>query len=73
MVFLALMAFSGGLVGASDDHLIFTSPNMNFVPQLVLSRVEVKIRADSHFKIKDPIQWPQLLSFKYSHMSCIQQ
>ena len=73
MVSLALMAFSDGLIRASGDHLIFMSPNINFVPQSVLSRIEVKIHADSCFGIEDPIQWLQLLSFKYSHMSCIQR
>ena len=67
------MSFLDGLVEAASDcnSAVITSPNMNFILQPVLSRVEVKTRADGRFEIEDPIQWPQFLSFKYSYFSCI--
>ena len=51
------MAFSDSLVEVVSDcnSTVITLPNINFKQQLVLSRVEVKICADSYFRIEDPI------------------
>lgn len=75
IISVAVMSFSDGLVEAASDcnSAVITSLNMNFILQPVLSRVEVKTHADGHFRIEDPIQWSQFLSFKYSHFSCILQ
>lgn len=69
----AIMRFSDRLAAADSycDHTVITLPNMDFIPQPVIGRVKVKLRVDGRFGVEDPIQWPQLLSFKYSHFSCI--
>ena len=73
IISVAIMAFFDNLVGATSDcnSAVIMLPNMNFILQPSMGRVKVKTHADGHFRIKDLIQWPQFLSFKYSYFSCI--
>ena len=60
IISIAVISFSDDLVEAASNcnSAVITLLNMNFILQLVLSRIEVKTCADSCFGIEDPIQWP---------------
>ncbi|KAJ3483972.1 hypothetical protein NLI96_g5943 [Meripilus lineatus] len=65
--------FQDGLVGTGLDcgEWVITSPNMDFVPQPVLGRIQVLVREDGRYGVEDPIQWPQFFSTKYCHFPLI--
>ncbi|KAG2134060.1 uncharacterized protein EDB93DRAFT_1254669 [Suillus bovinus] len=53
-----------------DGQLVFTSPNMNFVPQLYNNPSDiVQARADGKFWTMDPFQWPQITDLWYAWWS----
>ncbi|KAG2033056.1 hypothetical protein BDR03DRAFT_1014710 [Suillus americanus] len=55
---------------AYDSQLIFTSPNMTFVPQLYDNPSDsVQVRADGKFWAMDPFQWPQIFSDDFEPLS----
>ncbi|KAG2076459.1 hypothetical protein BDR04DRAFT_1148915 [Suillus decipiens] len=50
-----------------DGQLVFTSPNMTFVPQLYDNPSDiVQVRADGKFWAMDPFQWPQMYADAYT-------
>ncbi|KAG1883465.1 hypothetical protein F4604DRAFT_1983247 [Suillus subluteus] len=52
---------------AYDGQLVFTSPNMTFVPQLYDNPSNiVQARADGKFWAMDPFQWPQMYADAYT-------
>ncbi|KAG2119473.1 uncharacterized protein F5147DRAFT_766964 [Suillus discolor] len=52
---------------AYDGQLVFTSPNMTFVPQLYNNPSNiVQARADGKFWAMDPFQWPQMYADAYT-------
>ncbi|KAJ3473404.1 hypothetical protein NLI96_g13019 [Meripilus lineatus] len=67
------MTFKDALVATASQcgNTVITSPNMNYIPIPALGQLCVQIRADGRFGVEDPIQWPQMLSHKYCHYSCI--
>ena len=57
IISVAVMSFSDSLIGAASDcnSAVITSLNMNFILQLVPSRIEVKTHMNGYFGIEDPI------------------
>ncbi|KAG1877496.1 hypothetical protein F4604DRAFT_1924138 [Suillus subluteus] len=52
---------------AYDGQLVFTSPNMTFIPQLYDNPSNiVQARADGKFWAMDPFQWPQMYADAYT-------
>ncbi|KAG1847704.1 hypothetical protein F4604DRAFT_1935748 [Suillus subluteus] len=57
-----------------DGQLIFTLPNMTFVPQLYDNPSDiVQARADGKFWVMDPFQWPQMYADAYTWSFTIPQ
>ncbi|KAG1803427.1 uncharacterized protein BJ212DRAFT_1487030 [Suillus subaureus] len=55
---------------AYDGQLIFTSPNMTFVPQLYDNPSNiVQVRVDGGFWVMNPFQWPQITDLWYAWWS----
>lgn len=55
------------------EQWVLTSPNVDFIPEPVLDRIQVLVRQDGRFGVEDPIQWPQLFSTTWSHYALIQR
>ncbi|KAG1859543.1 hypothetical protein DFJ58DRAFT_840125 [Suillus subalutaceus] len=48
---------------AYDGQLVFTLPNMTFIPQLYDNPSNImQARADGKFWVMDPFQWPQIFT-----------
>ena len=54
---VAILVFSDGLMSAASNcgTAVITLPNMDFISQLVLGRIEVQLCADSCFRVEDLI------------------
>ena len=50
-----------GYYGPSDKYVV-TSPNMDYIPEIVYGNIEVFRRGDGHFGLHDPIRWPQMFA-----------
>lgn len=40
---------------------VITSPNMEYIPHPVVGELAITRRANGHFGVHDPIQWPQFI------------
>ena len=65
--------FTDGLAATLDKRLSFlvTSPNADFVPEIVQGIVDVILRADGKYSPMDPIQWPQIFVPRYPYLATI--
>ena len=54
-----------------DRKYYITSPNVDFIPEPLVGRVVVAMRADYRYGPPDPIQWPQVLSENYEYLCAI--
>ena len=59
-----------GYYGPSDKYVV-TSPNMDYIPEIVYSNIEVFRRGDGHFGLHDPIRWPQMFAGPFRHYVAI--
>ena len=62
-----------GLVAAMDpsDKFLITSPNANFIPEIVQGMVSVVLHSDGKYGAVDPVQWPQLFTKHYGYLSAV--
>ena len=60
-------------VRTRDDKYYITSPNCKFVPEPLVGRVVVALRADYRYGPTDPIQWPQITAAKWEYLSVIRR
>ena len=60
-------------VRTRDDKYHITSPNCKFVPEPLVGRVVVALRADYRYGPTDPIQWPQITAAKWEYLSVIRR
>ena len=56
-----------------DSRLGFltTTPNADFVPEIVQGIVDVILRSDGRYGAVDPIQWPQIFAPRYGYLATI--
>ncbi|KAI0711246.1 hypothetical protein C8Q76DRAFT_623114, partial [Earliella scabrosa] len=64
---------SDGLVGAMccRGTLLVTSPNVEYVPDIVQGVVTVRLRQDFRYGITDPLQWPQVYTSRFGYMAAV--
>ncbi|KAI1783517.1 hypothetical protein LXA43DRAFT_903422, partial [Ganoderma leucocontextum] len=62
--------FSDGKVAGWGPHgaFLITSPNVDYVPEIVEGIVAVHIRENGRFGKHDPILWPQVYASKYPYL-----
>jgi hypothetical protein len=60
-----------GLVAAIYDDTIVTSPNANYVPEVLTTETQVYLRADLRYGTDDATLWPQPFLGKYPYLSVI--
>ncbi|KAI1797038.1 hypothetical protein LXA43DRAFT_878901 [Ganoderma leucocontextum] len=65
--------FIDGLAVAMDARFAFltTTPNADFVPEIVQGIVDVILRSDGRYGAVDPIQWPQIFTPRYGYLATI--
>ncbi|KAI1784560.1 hypothetical protein LXA43DRAFT_1101236 [Ganoderma leucocontextum] len=65
--------FTDGLSASFDDRhsYLVTSPNADFVPEVVQGIVDVILRADGKYGPTDPIQWPQIFAPHYAYLATV--
>ena len=51
--------------------MVYTSPNMSFVPEPHLDDEELRARADGCFGLADCFQWPQVYCREFEYAICI--
>ena len=56
-----------------DGKWVAKALNTKFVPELILGRAEIAMRADGRFGAEDPLVWPQLISLERLHLVFIPQ
>lgn len=56
-----------------DSRLGFltTTPNADFVPEIVQGIVDVTLRSDGRYGAVDPTQWPQIFAPRYGYLAAI--
>ncbi|KAI6111080.1 hypothetical protein F5141DRAFT_1214577 [Pisolithus sp. B1] len=55
-------------------HWVITSPNIGFVPEPhIFEEEDLQPCADSHFRLVDCFQWPQLHNKDFEYLVCIPQ
>ena len=54
-----------------SDKFLITSPNANFIPEIIQGMVSVVLRSDGKYGAVDPIQWPQLFTKRYGYLSAV--
>ena len=71
--YLGPPTFSDGLVAAVDPRqgFLITSPNANFIPEIVQGIVDVVLRSDGKYGPVDPIQWPQIFTRRFGYLSAV--
>ena len=57
----------------ADKKYFVTSPNCTFVPEALVGRVVVALRADYRYGPPDPIQWPQILSPGWDYLCAVRR
>ncbi|KAF8433959.1 hypothetical protein L210DRAFT_872483, partial [Boletus edulis BED1] len=59
------------IVCHSSGSVVYTSPNMSYVPEPHNEEEELHARADGRFGAVDCFQWPQLHCKEYEYAVCI--
>ena len=67
------IVYSDGLVAAwgPDHSFLLTTPNANFIPEIVHGVVTVYLRDDGAVGKHDPTQWPQIYVSEYPYLAAI--
>ncbi|KAI1788155.1 hypothetical protein LXA43DRAFT_666034 [Ganoderma leucocontextum] len=65
--------FIDGRAAVMDARLGFltTTPNADFVPEIVQGIVDVTLRSDGKYGAVDPIQWPQIFAPRYGYLAAV--
>ena len=67
------IVYSDGLVASwgPDHSFLLTTPNANFIPEIVHGVITVYLRDDGAFGKHDPTQWPQIYVSEYPYLAAI--